>query len=378
MSYGESDYIHISDWMWAKAGLGLKIGSVELALFARVHGFSRQGAGEFFELQQNTANLFEVSREAVNRSMKALVAKGCVVELGVRRLANGRTAKVYSTQTEKVTKAMASFAAKKRSALPCAESSQTPAPSRDLGSPEQPLRDQSSQERSCDGNGLGLDELIRQNAPYSTISTTYAPTRDDSSPVTPRHSDSDDDDSSSSSRKDNQQVEATQIVFDEAAFAELCRKSLKPVWVTSEDDARAAYARALGKGYTPEQIDTAYCRYIKRYRNDNPGTPRYAKRLDAWLDEPNGLAWDAPKPRKLRKPFAPPKAPSDGELREKLEAIDPEYCRLRASHVTAMRSVVLAYTHHETEDVCARANDEADKRLREAESYFELHKQAVM
>ena len=113
MSYGENDYIHIADWMWAKDGLGLKIGSIELALFARIHGFSRRGAGVYYELQQSVADLFEVSREAINRSMRALVEKGCVAELGTRKLRSGRSVKVYTTNTEKVVRAMASHAARR-------------------------------------------------------------------------------------------------------------------------------------------------------------------------------------------------------------------------------------------------------------------------
>ena len=165
---------------------------------------------------------------------------------------------------------------------------------------------------------------------------------------------------------------------DEVAFATLCKKSLKPVWVTTEDDARTAFTAALAKGYTSEQIVKAYDRYITRYRNDNPDTPRYAKRLDAWLSEPNGLAWDAPKPRKLRKGPQAPSAPSEDEMRERLAAIDPEYQRLRSSHIEACSQVVFAHGQHLTEEETDRLKEIAGRKLVEAEEYFDSHKQAVM
>lgn len=374
MSYGENDYIHIADWMWAKDGLGLKIGSVELALFARVHGFSRQGAGEFFELQQNTANLFEVSREAINRSMKALVEKGCVVELGTRRLANGRTAKVYSTQTEKVAKAMASYSSKPRRDL----SSHPPSATCDEKAPEQPLRDRLSQPQRGSFERLGnMLPNCDNDALQEDLRPNGAPCAKTSHVIEGRTESLSEEDSSPSSRTTNLQVDGTLTETDEACFAALCRKSLKPVWVTTEDDARVAYVRALSKGYTSEQIAKAYDRYIRRYRNDNPDTPRFAKRLDAWLSDPNGLAWDAPKPQATAK--RQNASPSVGiDLQERLAVIDPTYAELRMAHVRAVRDLGQAYGRHLPDAEIARLSEEVNTRLQAVESYFASHKQAVM
>lgn len=387
MSYGETDYIHIADWMWARKGLGLKIGSIELALFARIHGFSRRGAGVYYELQQSVADLFEVSREAINRSMRALVEKGCVAEIGTRRLRSGRSVKVYTTHTEKVVRAMASYAATS-TGIQGAEKSQI-APSNENSSqqispisddPSQgPRRDDSSHEGNCIDDG---DFLKALNCGYANSDSPFSlkgGASDHSSHVAVSHTDSKGSIKPPQSLRTETVLVAKQLApEDEVAFATLCKKSLKPVWVTTEDDARTAFTAALAKGYTSEQIVKAYDRYITRYRNDNPDTPRYAKRLDAWLSEPNGLAWDAPKPRKLRKGPQAPSAPSEDEMRERLAAIDPEYQRLRSSHIEACSQVVFAHGQHLTEEETDRLKEIAGRKLVEAEEYFDSHKQAVM
>lgn len=79
------------------------------------------------------------------------------------------------------------------------------------------------------------------------------------------------------------------------AFAELCAKSLRHVTVTSEDAAREAYNAAINRGYTPEQISAAYDKYVARYRDTNE-TLQFAKRLERWLADADGLSWDAPRP----------------------------------------------------------------------------------
>lgn len=81
-------------------------------------------------------------------------------------------------------------------------------------------------------------------------------------------------------------------------FEELRAISLKKVRSEEYAETVQAYNDAVKAGHHPEQILKAYERYIKRYKMDHPDTIRFAKQLKAYLQQPDGLAFDAPSPKK--------------------------------------------------------------------------------
>lgn len=111
-------------------------------------------------------------------------------------------------------------------------------------------------------------------------------------------------------------------------FSELASMSLKKIRRAEYAQTIDAYRDALRAGYAPEAICKAYVRYVKRYRREHPETIRYAKHLLAYLTEPAGLAFDAPKPTRSD-PAPTPKS------QEQLEAERAERARAEAEATLA-------------------------------------------
>lgn len=89
-----------------------------------------------------------------------------------------------------------------------------------------------------------------------------------------------------------------QICNTPEGFEQLRAISLKKVRPEEYADTVQAYNDAVKAGHHPDQILKAYGRYIKRYKTEHPGTIRFAKQLKAYLQQPDGLAFDAPAPKK--------------------------------------------------------------------------------
>lgn len=384
-----NDYVLVFNWMWAKQGLALKPGSVELMLFARVHGVTRDRIGEFFELQEDTARFFGISRESINRCYKSLIAKDCIVEVGERKFKNGRIAKIYSTHTATVAKAIARYSeshekfSTKREQTLCDEMPQR----------EQTLCDESLQEQTfCDKTSHGANILRTQSSPNALNRENraiFTPENGADSPcdktshVTDRHTikqikeiDISINQSSGSSTSKSP-VASTLSPEQEIAFRALCEKSLKAVSASSEDETRAAYAAALAKGYTPDQVAAAYDKYVARYRETNPQTPRFAKKLCNWLASSDGFFWDAP--RRLNKQM-PKRAQSSDDrqkaMKGRLAEIDPTYAQMVEEVGRIGLDLCKAkYTHLGGE---AQIREQYEAQRERCEAYFRAHEQEVL
>lgn len=127
-------------------------------------------------------------------------------------------------------------------------------------------------------------------------------------------------------------------------FVILCKKSLKPINETSKDKAYQAYCHKLSQGYTPEDIDKAYDRYVQSYKEAN-NTPKYAKQLHRWLCDADGLAfYGRQKPSKPKHNHKPPTAKNDEIERLKLvlEKEDEVYANMLSEYNAIMARVCMA------------------------------------
>lgn len=83
--------------------------------------------------------------------------------------------------------------------------------------------------------------------------------------------------------------------IEAAAKADRCLErlkslSLKPVSPRSQPAVQAAWDEAIGSGTDPEAIVAAYAAYVEAYEESNGSNLRYAKRLERWLTDGDGMA----------------------------------------------------------------------------------------
>lgn len=84
------------------------------------------------------------------------------------------------------------------------------------------------------------------------------------------------------------QREGAGIGPEAAAFAQLVASSIKPVRGGVRQLAWGLWEEKLGDGYGPDDVLAAYEAYRKAYFRHN-STVKYAKRLDRWLSDADGL-----------------------------------------------------------------------------------------
>lgn len=75
--------------------LGLK--GATLLVYARVYGFCEKSNRYFYESKPKTAEFLGLSERTVFQSIKELVDKGLIREVGIHELGVGRSTKVYTT-----------------------------------------------------------------------------------------------------------------------------------------------------------------------------------------------------------------------------------------------------------------------------------------
>lgn len=79
---------------------------------------------------------------------------------------------------------------------------------------------------------------------------------------------------------------------NESGWKKIKNLSLKAVAPQDEQRTYEAYLAAIATGYSVDQIESAYQRYVEQYQSTND-TPRYAKKLYDWLTQGGGLAYYA-------------------------------------------------------------------------------------
>ncbi|OUO91076.1 hypothetical protein B5F40_04635 [Gordonibacter sp. An230] len=290
--------------MWSKAGLGLKLGSVELCLYARIYAFSRRGAGVYYETQEAAAHAFEVSVRQVQRAIKSLSESGLVVEVGRYRLGNNRDSRRFKVSQARIDEAVRSFDAEAAARALSGD-----------GMSREALPDETSPdrrtERRASGDGMSGEAAARATECRSERMEGSCGSNGHPSKPSP--------------------AETRRAVGEKAAEAveRLMEASINRR--ASFEEVAAAYARALARGYSPETIEEGYRRYTARYRRDNPETARYAMRLDNWLSRPDGLSFDLP-PKRSRGKRPSPEEERRAE-RERFERAlmdrNPEYRELK-------------------------------------------------
>lgn len=82
---------------------------------------------------------------------------------------------------------------------------------------------------------------------------------------------------------------------DSEDFKRLVQRSMKAVEPDRMERCRKAYAALLERGWSGQQIVSAYDAYAAKYRRDNGSNPRFAKKLDDWLCREDGFGMYAPK-----------------------------------------------------------------------------------
>ena len=259
--------------MWSRNGLGLKLGSIELCLYARIYGFSRKGAGIYYETQEAAARAFEVSARQIQRCIKSLSEAGLIIEVGRYKLGNSRDARRWRVSQEAIESAISAY---------------------DEISPRSP--DKMSHVASPDTMSHGQSPTCRTPSP-DILSCDPKPHTTVSHPDRGRRTNI----QQSSMKRTPAAPDAFEQLDSEARAAcrALMARSLNSR--ACPDDVAEAYAKALEKGYTPEQIARGYDLYAARYRRDNPDTARFAMRLDNYLTRGDGLAFDVPKPAKRKR-----------------------------------------------------------------------------
>ena len=266
----DRDYLTLHAWMWSKSGLGLKLGSVELCLYARIYAFSRRGAGVYYETQEAAARAFEVSVRQVQRAIKSLSESGLVVEVGRYRLGNDRDSRRFKVSQARIDEAVRSFDAEAAARALSGD-----------GMSREALPDETSPdrrtERRASGDGMSGEAAVRATeCRPERMKGSYGEREHPSKPSP---------------------AEARDAVGEEVAEAVERLMGASINRRASFEEVAAAYARALARGYSPESIEEGYRRYTARYRRDNPETARYAMRLDNWLSRPDGLSFDLPAKR---------------------------------------------------------------------------------
>lgn len=281
MNVTDRDYIAIHAWMWSHYGLGLKLGSIELCLYARIYGYSRKGAGIYFETQEAAARAFEVSVRQIQRCVKSLCESGLIIEVGRYRLGNSRDARRWRVSQEAIDSAIVSY--DKMIASLSGDRMSHGAPSDILSGGGATL----CRTAPCDNlSGGPNDHRTESRTEFNDGFRGSKVLRTSESSTRP---------SIQASQDKYEQLDGEARI---ACIALMVRSINQRA--TSEEVA-AAYTQALEKGYTPDQIACAYDRYIARYRRDNPDTARYAMRLDKYLTRGDGLRFDMPKPANRRK-----------------------------------------------------------------------------
>lgn len=330
--------------MWSQHGLGLKLGSIELCLYARIYGYSRKGAGIYFETQEAAARAFEVSSRQIQRCVKSLCDSGLIIEVGRYRLGNSRDARRWRVSQEAIDaaivsydKMIASLSGDKKSygappdRMSGGDATKCPAVPYDILSGDPNGRP--TECRSDSNDGFRGFEVFRTEE--CSVHPSVQPSPDDYE------------------RLDGEA---------RTALIALMTRSLNQR-ATSEETA-AAYAKALAKGYTPDQIAAAYERYVRRYRMDNPDTARFAMRLDNYLTRGDGLRFDAPKPANRRKAgthrVGSEIEQSREELTERLRRAFPEYDEMYSSRTVLYARHAKATVMKDEEAALAFADEIAE------------------
>lgn len=150
------------------------------------------------------------------------------------------------------------------------------------------------------------------------------------------------------------------------------KTSLKKVHSHELKETIDAYNAAVKRGYTPKEIIEAYQLYVDRYRQEHPSTIRYAKRLKNYLNDSDGLLFDAGKPRSVKHAVikrspeviaADAREKAEAEARIELESNDEEFRALNQEFIELSRTIIRSKGEETKEVKAAKARMEEIQAL---------------
>ena len=279
-----SDYdgITLYEWMWSPDGLGLPLTSPDLMVYSKVYAVSHHNAGAMTASQPKLAQLFGLSRETVNRTLRRLVESGLVYVCGTIRSKGqgGRAVNVYAVCQSPIDRAVTgcrSLAESDQIAETgsgnVTESHISPS-KRDGESPSNVTHEANVTEEHVRENGTSTGQMqsFRQ-APLITKSNPNP----------------------SGGGKMRRELTETEFL----AFKRLLAKSLRPVPERYVDEARGLFASCIDEGIGPELLLGAYGNYARQLiASRNSGGPYHPMSLTHFLmrnrgtkEEPRHNSW---------------------------------------------------------------------------------------
>lgn len=281
-----SDYdgIVLYEWMWSPDGLGLPLTSADLMIYSKVYAVSHHSTGAMTASQPKLAQLFGLSRETVNRTLRRLIEDGLVYVCGTVRASGqgGRPVNVYAVCQAPIERAVTGCRSMaEQSTLPEVRQQ----PSTNVTGRHIPSGERDSQSHSNVTREANVTERhVRENGAQPAQKQTFQ-----QSPLISK--------TNPDPKDGGKRRELTETEF--LAFRKLLSMSLKPVQERYEDEARGLFSSCIDEGIAPETLLTAYGRYSRQLiASRNAGGRYFPMTLTHFLmrnkgteDDPKHNSW---------------------------------------------------------------------------------------
>ena len=256
-----SDYdgFALHEWMWSPSGLNLGIGSLDLMVYAKVYSVSHHNTGAMTASQPKLAQLFGVTREAVNRSLRRLVDGGLVFVCGNVRGhgQGGRPVNVYAACQAPIETALSRC--RSSAELNQLSGAQWLPALANVTAGSRTAANVTDGSRPDVTPGSHSNVTPESNVTGGSRSQTTAPTCESfDSGHMPLTTNTD----SNSKGKEDKGRDLTETEF--LAFQKLMSMSLKPTPDRYSEETRRCFVACVDEGIGPELLLTAYGRYARK------------------------------------------------------------------------------------------------------------------
>lgn len=274
---GDSDAVTLHEWMWSPDGLGLRLTSPDLLIYAKIYQISNHASGAMMASQRHLAMLFDLPRETVNKSLARLQKAGLVIVCGAIRTKGcpGKPINVYAVCQDPIDQATTrSFSTAEICAPKCDGASHLPDLNVTLrhinGTYVSPKRDAPSHL----GDTFTEEDtsLSSKNALLTQEIVTHTSTSSGSDLID----------------KNKNKADTSKPARTDECLSTLLGLSIKPVAERFVPEVENALAALIGDGWDPNEIVRAYHDYIDWYCKAHPDDRSFASSLSHWLMPRNG------------------------------------------------------------------------------------------
>lgn len=322
-------YIVLEDWMFdLKDEKGKHITGTSLQLYGLIYGFTKHKAGCYVKGHQYAASRLRVSMKTISAAFRTLSSTGLIVEgSGVQQ---GSTIK-------RTWMAVDREASLEDSLCEDLEDEETPGHSSQKSPNFIPHEDSSSEDLSVELSSsdhmkflpVTHEDSSREGSENALMDIHKSPSfinlKEGLNNKTPSDDGNDD-----------------EIEGHVRGLMDIAIKR-----TANEQQVSNAYRNAIKRGYTPELIIAGYEKYVSAYKERHPNDTWFAKRLDAFLNDADGLRfYQSPKKSKAASKKRLENCPTEQDRESAYRIAHPEYSEMAINFRTLNARLIQARLAH--------------------------------